>query len=656
VSYTGGELQPRPQHVPVPYHGQHGGGQVASAVSWSPRTWISGRGVVVVGVGLIVLSLVWKWIFLSHYYFWQDDFNFTELALSSPLSLHYLTNIAAGHMFPGLYLLYWVWARVALYNWASASVISLVMLAAAGFAGLRVLRTLFGNRPAILVPLVLYLASPLTMPDIRTWYAAIETLPLQVACFMALNAHVYYVRTGRFRHAVVAAFWLVAGLLFYEKSVFVPVLLFLITSAFLMEGPWLRTAWRCLVRYWPSWLLQVVILGIYAALFESGLKTSSVRPGLPSTPGASFTFSWDLLKDSLLPGAFGGPWQWFPQPSSTGPEYAYALPPQALIWLSVIAAASVIAVSIWARRYAWRAWAIAAVWFLGADIAPIVLGRIADITTPGVAGLLALETRYVSDLPPVLAICVGLAFLPIDGLPDVRQNRRMATIEGLAVQPWRIAAAGLVGVFLVGSVFSVQSFVSDTTSAPDKTFMADAEASVAQAPTGTVIVDQLVPDSLMIGLFTMSALDSHVIGPTETAADKARVRWTTAPRGTIDRLMVLGNNGLLQQVSIYGPHSVPLPAGQSCYTSSSGQLVIPFLSNTFAGADELRIGYLASKAENGKSITVNWGGVSQRVALQAGLHYAYLPERGSVGSVTFPDAPSVKGGLCVGGMDAGIIV
>lgn len=664
MTHTGGELERRPRNALDPYRrGQHSAGQLAAVIDWSSLgSWARGRGVGPIGIVLIALSLVWKAIFLSHYYFWQDDFHFTELALSSSLSLHYVTSVAAGHMFPGLYLTYWVWARVSLYNWASASAISLVMLAAAGLAGLRVLRTLFGNRPAILVPLVLYLASPLTMPDIRTWYAAIETLPLQVAGFLALNAHVYYVRTGRFRHAVVAAVWIVIGLLFYEKTVLVPVLLFLVTSAFLMEGNWLRTAWQCLVRYWPSWLLQVVILGLYAALFEQGLRTSSVKPAVPSTPGASFTFGWDLLKETLLPGVFGGPWQWFPQPSSTGPEYAYALPPQALVSLSVIAAACVIGVSIWARRYAWRAWAIAAIWFLGADIAPIVLGRITDVITPGAAALLALETRYVSDLPPILAICVGLAFLPVSGQPDVRQRRRMARIEGLAIQPGRIAAATLVGVALVGSVFSVQSFVSGTTSLPDRIFVADAEASIAQAPAGTVIVDQLVPDSLMIGLFGTSALDSHVLGPTESTADKARVRWTTAPRGTIDRLTVFGNNGLLQQVSIYGPHSVALPTrtllptGRSCYAPSNGSLVIPFVTKTFAGADELRIGYLAANAENGKFITVNWGKSSQRVALQAGLHYAYLPEHGSVRSITFPGVPTVQDGLCIGGTDAGIIV
>jgi hypothetical protein len=108
VSHTGGELERRPRNAPDPYRrGQHSGGQLAAVIDWSSLgSWARGRGVGAIGIVLIALSLVWKAIFLNHYYFWQDDFHFTELALSSSLSPHYLTNIAAGHMFPGLYLTY----------------------------------------------------------------------------------------------------------------------------------------------------------------------------------------------------------------------------------------------------------------------------------------------------------------------------------------------------------------------------------------------------------------------------------------------------------------------------------------------------------------------------------------------------------------------
>ena len=133
-------------------------------------------------------------------------------------------------------------ARISLYNWALASAVSLVLLAAAGLAAFRLLRTLFGNRPAILIPLAVYLLIPLTMPDLGWWSSAIESLPLQIATFMALNAQVHYVRTGRFRHAVAAAAWVVFGLIFFEKAMVLPALLFAVSSGFLIDGRWWRAA------------------------------------------------------------------------------------------------------------------------------------------------------------------------------------------------------------------------------------------------------------------------------------------------------------------------------------------------------------------------------------------------------------------------------
>jgi hypothetical protein len=659
VSHTGGELERRQQHAPAPYRqGQHRSGEISAVIDWPELgAWARGRGVVVAGVVLVGLSLIWKALFLGHYYFWQDDFHFFELALGHSLSYKYLTYVGAGHMFPAVYAILWVWTRASLFNWSSASAIMIIFLAAGGLAGLRLLRTLFGNRPAILVPLVLYLLCPLTMPDIRWWTAALESIPLQPVIFLALTSQVHYVRTGRFRHALAAAAWLVVGLLFFEKAVAVPVLLFLVTSGFLMDdGNWLRTAGRCLVKYWPSWLLELVILGVYAVVLKDALKTSSQQPGVPATAGGAFTFGWDLLKDTFLPGVFGGPWQWFPQPATSGPEYAYAAPPQALVWLSLIVAACVIVASVWARRYAWRAWAILGVWFVGADVFPVVIGRIALLNTGG-AGLLALETRYVADTVPILAICLGLAFLPVDGRPDLRQKRRMATVEGIGVQPGRMVAAGLVGAFVIGAVFSVQAFESHTTSLPVKIFLADAQAAVAEAPAGTVIVDQPVPDDLMIGTFGVSRDDSRVIGLMESPADKARISWTTTPDGTIDRLMVFDTDGRLHEADIYGVASVaPLAGPRKCYRASNGTLVVRFAARTLTATEVLRVGYLAAKAVNGEDITVKYAGIVRRLTIEAGLNDAYVPVRGSVRSVTFSGAAVTGPGVCIGGIKAGIIV
>ena len=622
-------------------------------VNWPQvAAWARGRGVVLAGLVLIVAQLIWKSFFLGHFYFWQDDFHLTELALSHSFSWGYLTTVVAGHLLPGVNGLVWVVARLSPYDWALASAVTVVLLAGAGLAALRLLRTLFGNRPAILVPLIVYLLCPLTMPDIRWWSAAIESLPLQIAIFMALNAQVHYVRTGRFGHAVAAAAWLLFGLAFFEKALIVPLLLLGVTSGFLMEGPWLRAIGQCLVRYWQAWLLQVAVLAGYAVVFATSLHTSSVQPETPGTASGAFTFMSKIVKNTFVPGTIGGPWQWL---ATSNAGYAYSAPPPALTWLALIVAAAVIVASIWSRRHAWRAWAILAGWLAAADVAPILLGRALELG-PGVLGL---ETRYVADAVPVLAICLGLAFWPVAGKPDAA-SRRWLVVSGGQLgnvgtgQLGRTAAAGLVGAFVIGSVWSVQSFENVTTSAPARTYIANARTAVGETPAGTVIVDSRVPAALMIGAFGSYASASAVVRPLESAGSAARIHWTTQPDGTIDRLMVFGSDGRLHRAAIYGPGSVPFPTTRRCQPVRHRRSIVRFTFPTFPGTRVLHLAYLAPAAASGRYLTVSYGSQRQVLAVQAGLHSAYFPERGSVDSVTL-SGPAIAAGLCVGGVQAGII-
>src|SRR5258708_7690786 len=307
----------------------------------------------------------------------QDDFHFMELGLGHSFTWSYLSQVAAGHWFPGVYAISWVVARAGLYDWGFASTITVVMLAAANLAALRLLRTLFGDRPAILVPLLIYLLCPLSVMDIRFWAAAIELWPLVIAIFMALTAQVHYVRTRRFRHAVAAAAWLAVGLIFNEKALVLPLLLFAITSAFLMEGPWRRTIRECLVKVWRAWLLQAVLLACYATALVWSLGKSPAKPSVPGTASAVLSFTEELVKDTFVPGAIGGPWQWSGSPDA---QMASAATPNALAWLAVIVAVAVILASIVPRLYAWRSWAILAGWGLPAAGAPLLLRPPREIT------------------------------------------------------------------------------------------------------------------------------------------------------------------------------------------------------------------------------------------------------------------------------------
>jgi hypothetical protein len=422
-----------------------------------------------------------------------------------------------------------------------------------------------------------------------------------------------------------------------------PLLLFAITSAFLMEGFWRRTIGQCLVRYWRSWVLQAAVLACYAAAFVSSLHTSSVQPSVPGTAAAVFSFTEEVVKDTFVPGAIGGPWQWS---GITDAQIAAAATPNALAWLSVIVAVAVILASSVSRRYAWRSWAILAGWVLAADVGPVVIGRIGEMTP----GVLAQQTRYVADAVPVLAICVGLAFLPLAGQADAR--RRMVVADASQVsQAARLVAAGLVGAFTIGSVWSVQDLQNTTSGRLSQFYLENAEAAVAEAPAGTVINDWPVPPDIMIGAFGYADRTSQVIGPAESAVAKTNIRWMAHPEGTIDHLMMFGADGRLHETAMYGPVSIPLPAGRSCQRVRRGTAVVRFTTPTFPGENELRIAYVA--AANGDDVTISYGGSVQVLTVQAGLHAAYLPERGSVDSVTVSGPPASV--VCIGDLQAGVI-
>lgn len=603
------------------------------------QNWARRHQVVIGGLVLIAAQLAWKGLFLSHFFFRQDDFHYLDRALDNGFNWRYLSYVGSGHLQPGTFAIAWVLARLSLYNWALATAVSLVLLAAAGLAALLLLRRLFGSRPVVLVPLAIYLLTPLTLPDLGYWSSAVESLPLQIATFMTLYAHVQYVRKRRVRSLVAAAAWLVAGLIFFEKAVVLPLLLFAVTSGFCVPGSWPRAMRRSLVQYWRAWLVYAVLALGYLGLLVVVLRGSTVQPGRPKSLDATATFAGHLLRDTFVPGALGGPWQWL---TSVDGSYAYSAPPAGLAWFAVAVAVALIGASIWARRRAWRAWAILAGWLVAADMLPVLLGRIEEIN----AGLLGIETRYVADAAPVLAICVGLAFLPVAGLQQQPQARTMTAGTG---QLGRAVAAGTVGAFVIGSIWSAQAYLNSTSSLPARTYIANARIALRLAPPGTVVVDQKVTSRLILGFFGGYADASKIVGEMRRDEPSARLRWLRRPAGTLDNLMIFGADGRLHRVRIVGVQSPPHPLGQGCWPQHDGKVVVPLATASSADSVTVRIGYIFAPSSG--QMTVSYGRTTQQLAVQHGLHSAYLPVRGSARQVVLSGLGSSQ--ICVGDAEAG---
>jgi len=589
---------------------------------------------------MIVAQVIWKAVLLHGLYFIWDDFHDLDLAIEHPLNWSYLTYIWDGHLIIGLRVVAWLLARTSLYNWGLASAVTLAFTAAAGLACYRALRTLFGDGPRILIPLLFYLLTPLTVPSFAWWSSAMESVPLQLAIFMAVTSHVLYIRTSRPRHLAAAAFWVAFGLIFFEKALVLPLLLFALTAGFLVSRRGLLDgARKALVHFWRAWAVYLGLMIVYSGVLLIALHSSIAQPHAPTSAGNITVLIGDLLKDSFLPGALGGPWQWYP----TG-AFVISGPPVFLSWLAVVGAILVVAVSVATRRTALVAWLTLAGWIFVADMLPLFLGRISTI----LPGLLGLDIRYVADAAPVAALCIGLAFWPVLGAPS--PVRRLASqARPQASHQLRMAAAGLIGVFVLGSFWSVQQLGASVSGAAARNFIANATEAVQQAPQGAVIYNWPVPSIIEDPVFQNYAQDSAVIG--DLAIGK--FHWITKPNGTIDNLSWFGADGKLYAAWV-GPTSILAPTQSRCWPERHGRIVIRFAQATSPYTWILRFGYLMGGTHS-VVVTVSYGQSTKVLTVLPGLHAAYLPESG--GNVTKIVISGLStASLCVGDTEAGNII
>ena len=625
------------KRVMDPLTGLRSGAAIEPAEPREAAEWLRGNGVTLAAVTLIAIQLLLMGDLLAHSYFRQDDYSYLYRGLDSGFGWKYLMWEDAGHLQPLGMALAWVLARVSLYNWPLTCVITLLLLAAVCFAMLRTLRTIFGNRPAILVLLAVFLFSPLQLAGISWWSVVIDILPLELGLLMAVDAHVRYLRSGRTRNAVAAAGWLLVALAASDKGVVVPLLLFGLTAAFFVPGP-LRTAVvTAAVRYWRLWLVYGILLAAWVTIYVSQLSGSAVQP---ESASGVLDFVSTFTGTTLLPAVLGGPWHW----SAAG--YDISNPPAALQQLSWAVAVVVVVVSCARRVRAWRAWAILAAWIVAADIAPVVLGRLGTLP----AGLEASQMRYLTDAAPVLTLCLGLAFLPV-AAPSMAAEQDVIRFRLPAARPTVLAA---LGVFLVGSFWSLQAFESlnGPAASAARSYIATARVAVADAPRGTLIVDGPTPASVMDpGIFGQYGYTSLVVGAIARGEPARDLSWTQTPRGVTGNLMIFNDLGQLLPVTMQGPFSSPLPQGQGCWNVTAAASQIPLTGPLFRWVWVARVDYSGSSSV----LMLRFGEKWTQVALPAGTHTAYIPVTGEGNKVSVqlsqPGPP-----LCITGMRVGLVV
>ena len=620
-------------------------------------------------------QLGWTAALLAHSWFRQGDFLLLDRALSHGLGWDYLMSIDGGHLMPAGLAVIWALARTSLYSWLPAAGVILVLVAAASLAMLRMLVTVFASdagertRRGILVPFGIYLFAPLAAGAVAWLSVAVRVLPFQLALFLAIDAHVRYLRRGRWPALIAAAFWLALGMAAADQGALVPVLLFALTAAFFVPGRLREAARRAAAGYWRAWVVYGAVTVAYCVIFFLRLAGSGVPVPGPGTASSLYRFAGTLLGTAALPGFAGGPWQW--QPSG----YGQAAPPLALEILSWLLVALVVAASCLLRPRAWRAWVLLLGWIVLADIVPVAIRGFAGAVTA-----LGQQTGYLANATGVFALCIGLAFMDPsrteDAVPaETPAEAPAGLITRTGPRAVRIVTIFAACCFAAGAIASQQAFASATMAAAPRSYVATARAALAHAPRGTVVVDGATPGPVMNPAFFPpgTAATARVVGPLATRhGAAARVRWIPGLDGVYAAPMIFDAKGRLRPVTVTGlrskapPQSARNPAAKNtsgkntpaCWNVTNAATSIPLGGTLYRWPWMVRLAYTGPAGR----LSMRFGpGETRSVVLPAGSHLAYLPLTGSGNAVSArfdasPDrASSGIAPLCVTRVVVGVV-
>jgi len=584
-----------------------------------------------IALGLLALQAVWRaWIaFQGH--FTGDDFVFTYHAATAGFDLDYLLREHVGHLMPGAFALVSLLGAVSPLNYPLVLLVDLLLQAAAGWWMFKLLVLLFGSRKAVLLPLAFFLFTPLTLDAFLWWAAALNHLPLQLGLVFGIYAHVKYLQGGGGRWLAASLGSLVLTLSFFEKAVLIPPYLLVLTLLYFREGPAPQRLTGTLRQHWKLWLGYGVITSAYVALYVS--RVSFAFDSSPNVP-SSAQLTGRVVGTTFVPGFFGGPWEWL----SIGSSGGAAAPPEWAKWLSWELLIVAFVGTVLVRRGALRAWALLGA-YLVVDIALLAAGRLAWI-----GPVIGQSYRYVADAAVPATITIALVALPLLGERAPLTRVGEAAREALQRRSWLPVLGGalVANAFLLSATYTTQTYSELWQNTPARAYFDNAKRTLAEAPTGTVLLDEPVPQDVLNGLFTPHNGTSHMFAP---LTDRPRFGRTT------DVLWVMNPVGELVPGAVAGVDSEPGPLANCGYAVTDASTTrIPLDRAVHDWSWTLHVAYLAGAST---PATVQLGGAQETVMLKEGLNDLYLPLMGGGTTVRIGDLAE-GAGVCIDKVTVGL--
>jgi hypothetical protein len=579
------------------------------------RAWVLGAA-----VALLLAQLVFRaWAAWSSWYS-TDDLGFLrEWDRGSQWS--YLMEPYNGHLMPGGKLVYWAVGSAGSAQWWPAAVFLVVGQALASTACLWMLVTLFGRRWAIVPPFALYLFLCLSMPAYVWFVAATQQLPLQIVLSLGVGSWVRYLRGEGRRWLVATLTVLAVGMVFREKAMLVLPILIFVSLFYFTEGGIGRRL-RGLRRQAVGIFLIAALGATYVVTYLDQVPSQASAV----TPRVAGELAGTLLGSTLVTGLVGGPWQW----RTTSSTNSFADPPEWAVGAAWLVSGVVILYVLLRRRRSWPALLLFA-GYIGGTYLLVLSARGSDF-----GASLGVDTRYLSDIPVVLCLCLALATADLHGAPGSSEVREP---EVVAQAPaWLVTT--LVVAMVIGGVASSVAYVRPwhTSAAHDFFDRFDRELTAR----GEVdLADRVLPEPVMSRYFAPSNTVSF-LAPLSTGG--ARFPDSSSS------LFVVGDDGGLRpakidQVLASRPGEVE---GCGWRVTEKGKS-IPLTAQAPDDLWWIRIGYLT----NGPSVaTVSAGDETFDVSLRSGLNDLFLRVEDSFDSVRIDGIePGVA--VCVGTIEVG---
>ncbi|MGW4497106.1 hypothetical protein ACWENR_00580 [Micromonospora sp. NPDC004336] len=576
--------------------------------------WVRADPVRAIGIAMIVFSLAWRAQVASRGHLAVDDWVLISRAAEADLTPGFLLTLYNNHFMPAALLITWLVTRVvglAYWPYVLLMTAGQAVLAVAFF---RLLRTLVRPGLALLVPLAVFLFSPLTLEAGTWWAVGVNMVPMQLAMVLAVGAQLRYARTGRRRHLVSLALAVVLGLLFFEKALLVVPLVFLLTACLLVGGPPVPAVWETVRRYWPSWAVLTGVSLAFAGLYLTRSESSLRRP---DSLGEVLSFLWQLLSSTVVPGLLGGPWGWM----AAGDGAPVTAPPELARWLSWAVFVALVVVTVRMRRVAGRAWVL-----LGAYLALVatLLGatRLGSVYSD-VAGSVP---RYVSDVVVVAALCIGVALLglaapaagsAVDGGPRPGDPDAGDPPPPAFLTRYRETVSTVLVVVLIagglGAAWSTARYGDEWAVKRGHAFLETARSELAAAPPGTVFLDLPLPGDVVPGLSAPYNRQSKFF---QALAD-GPVFVTGAEEPS-----VFDDRGRIAPVRVDGPAVRPGPVEGCGYQLVGGRTVrMPLTAPRDDWFWVVRIGYLSSADT---TVTFRLGDSVREIPVRQGLHQYFF--------------------------------